>query len=47
MPIQEYQEDIEIPVVSEISDTESTDINVRISEREKHPVEILAPTIKG
>ena len=28
MPIQEYQEEIEIPVVNEISDTASTAANV-------------------
>ena len=32
--------------MNEISDTESTAPNVRISEREIHPVEILEPTTK-
>ena len=47
MPIQEYRKYIEIIVVNEISDTESTDSNMRRSEREKHPEEILEPTMKG
>ena len=47
VPIQEYRKYIEIIVVNEISDTESTYSNMRRSEREKHPEEILEPTMKG
>ena len=46
-PIQEYQEEIWIPEVNEISDTESTAPNVILPERERHLVEILEPKIKG
>ena len=46
-PIQKEQEEIEIPGVNEISDTESTSSNVRRSDRERHKLEILDPTVKG
>ena len=45
-PIQEDQKDIEITGVNKISDTESKSPNMRISERERHPLERLEPTTK-
>ena len=47
VPIQEYQEEIEIKGVNEISDTDSTTSNVIISDRESQSLEILEHTIKG
>ena len=46
-PIQEDQEEIEIPGVNENGDTDSISSNVIISYRERHPLEILGPTVKG
>ena len=45
-PIEEDREDIEIPAVNEISDTESRVLIMRMSESERYPVEILEPRMK-